>query len=141
MVDTLWLKGPLNGIRDLIASSATFRIIVDADDATEAKSFIHPWEAYDEDLEDETPTAPRPRVLLSYDDNYTSKRNISGWGAGYIVRAEFELVPDDEDTDAEAYTWFMDKMQLIVNEMQANEGDDGAIIVEHMETVGFPARS
>ena len=137
MVDALWLKGPLNGIRDLIASSTTFQTIVGAGSETAAKAFVHPWEAYDEDLEDETPTAPRPRVLLAYDDNYTVKRSTTGWGSGYIVRAEFELVPDADDTTDEAYTWFMDKMQLIVNEMQANEGT-GYIIVEHMETVGCP---
>lgn len=132
MVDTNWIYGPIYGIRTLMANSAAFRTAVGAESVEAAKAVIYPFQAYNEDFDTNNSSQPRPRVILSYDQDISQKQAVSSWSSGYSVTAEFEFTPSSEN-DQTAAESFLSTIQTIVNQMLALEGTENYVIVEDME--------
>lgn len=132
MVDTTWIKGPIYGVRAMIAESAAFRTAVGATNVAEAKAVIYPWQAYNDDYDEDNDAQPIPRVILRYEDVSASQRSTTGFGTSYCVVAEFEFEPTSANDQAAAES-FLTTIQTIVNEMLAVEPVAGYAVIEDME--------
>lgn len=120
---TNFIYGPIYGIRDLMANSATFRTAVGAATVNDGKAVIYPFQAFDSNYDADNTTQARPRVLLSYDDCGAEKRSESNWRSAYAVRADFEFLVGENDEQTEVDS-FLSTVNDIVEEMLALESTD-----------------
>jgi hypothetical protein len=135
---------PVQYAANLVASSATFRTLTGAADATAAKAHIYFGETidYTDDEDPEEIVCERPRALVYPDEGQDNERIGAGeWLQTNRVMLELELVIPaayvinwNSDTTAEqkqkkkdANLWLWNKLGAIQDEMIVNSGShDGS---------------
>lgn len=143
------------GIRRLVASSATFREVVDAATESLALNYVHIAEAVDDpDDEDETNiTHRRPRAMVYMTGLMVPLVGVGETSDQYTFVVSFEFPPPACVTLgqpgthlADESTWFDNQWSEIVEEMKANNGranadGEGYFVFTNIELADGPNRN
>ena len=128
---------PLDALRRLIASSATFRTVTGAADATAAIEFIHVINASDEvtETDDCTIVDPRSRAIIIHLSEERTNSGQGEWLGEGTIGIAFEFLRSDiykptkdddlasaKDKDDDAMTEFTNNLGAIKSEMETNSG-------------------
>lgn len=128
---------------NLLASSATFRTLVGAADADEAKAHIYYEQTIDREDEEQPGqiVCPRPRAILYPDEGDTARRfGVGEWQPTGVLIADLELVIPDvyfvewnkqntaewKSTIKEQKLWLWNQLGAIRQELQDNSGGHDA---------------
>ena len=119
---------PVEYLRNLVASSEEFQGVVEFGDEAAAKAKVFPWTA-----DDTLPEEQMPRATVGPSgDRKLKKTSTTGWtvSGGLVVVFEFVVPEDQRSSRAAGYAWFVEKIDVIVEEMAANSNKNGYLNVK-----------
>lgn len=130
--------GPVENLRTLIASSASFRTLVGAADAAAAKAHI-----YCPSIPAESVLSARPFAMIDQGSAWQVNRIseiASRYSGSLFMLLEADVNTTTYPTDEAAAKWFYKLAGDIINEMLALAGADGQLNVTDVTVRDGPSR-
>lgn len=117
------INTPLAKAGELLANCTTWQTLCDADDATEAATFIEYWDWTGEEAD-----IARPTALITWADDFLREGRGSGRGINFITRGTVVLllevgVPEDyADNLRDAMVWWANQVGALEADIESLTG-------------------